>query len=133
MYISLNFLVISRLVGTAGRLFASLWHNPSSVTARRITNARDAGLATSKCSPVEPSTTRSAIAPTFEQPGWIPEVSFTWWAMIGALVVFGVGVLFRTPERVRAGIARYAREAQTAEAVPLALRRSKGSTEDRAR
>jgi SSS family transporter len=73
------------------------------------------------------------IAPTFEQPGWIPEVSFTWWAMIGALVVFGVGVLFRTPERVRAGIARYAREAQTAEAVPLALRRSKGSTEDRAR
>jgi len=62
------------------------------------------------------------LAPTFQQPGWIPEVAFTWWAMIGALVVFAIGVLFRTPEPVRAAIARHARQAELAESVPLALR-----------
>ncbi len=58
----------------------------------------------------------------FQQPAWIPEVSFTWWAMVGALVVVGVGTLFRTPDEVRAAIAGYAQEARTAEEVPLALR-----------
>jgi hypothetical protein len=42
--------------------------------------------------------------------------------MIGALVVVAVGVLFRTPEAVRAALARHARQAQIAEEVPLALR-----------
>src|SRR5881397_2956590 len=37
---------------------------------------------------------------TFAQHVAIPEVSFTWWPMIGALVVFCVGVLFRTPDQV---------------------------------
>src|SRR4026208_2238404 len=37
---------------------------------------------------------------TFQHPASIPEVSFTWWAMIGAMVVFGVGALFRTAEPV---------------------------------
>jgi SSS family transporter len=59
---------------------------------------------------------------TFRQPGWIPEVSFTWWAMIGALVVVGVGVFFRTPREVRTAVARYAQEARAAEEVPLDLR-----------
>jgi Na+/proline symporter len=59
---------------------------------------------------------------TFRQPVWIPEVSFTWWAMIGAFVVFGVGVLFRTPAHVLQSAARHAAQAQTAEDVPLALR-----------
>ena len=35
--------------------------------------------------------------------------------MIGALVVFCVGVLFRTPARVLESAARHAEEAQTAE------------------
>ena len=61
---------------------------------------------------------------TLQRPASIPEVSFTWWAMIGALVVFGVGVLFRTPARVLESAARHAEEAQTAEDVPLALRTS---------
>ena len=61
---------------------------------------------------------------TFAQPVAIPEVSFTWWPMIGALVVFCVGVLFRTPDQVLEGAARHAEEAQTAEHVPLALRAS---------
>jgi len=61
---------------------------------------------------------------TFQQPLAIPEVSFTWWPMIGALVVFCVGVLFRTPDQVLKGVARHAEEARTAEGVPLALRAS---------
>src|SRR5262245_34569714 len=59
---------------------------------------------------------------TFQQPAWIPEVSFTWWPLIGALVVFCVGVLFRTPDHVVEFAARHAQQAQTAEDVPLALR-----------
>jgi len=69
---------------------------------------------------------------TFQQPVVIPEVSFTWWPMIGALVVFCVGVLFRTPDQVLEAAARHAEEAQTAEHVPLALRASK-EEDDRAR
>jgi hypothetical protein len=58
----------------------------------------------------------------FHQPAWIPEVAFTWWAMVGALVVLAVGVCFRTPEAVRNGIVRAARQAALAETVPPALR-----------
>jgi solute:Na+ symporter, SSS family len=61
---------------------------------------------------------------TFQHPDAIPEVSFTWWAMIGALVVFGVGVLFRTPQPVLASAARHAHGAQTGDDVPVALRES---------
>ena len=59
---------------------------------------------------------------TFQQPAWIPDVSFTWWGMIGALIVFCFGVLVRTPASVVAKAARYAEEARTAEDVPIALR-----------
>ena len=59
---------------------------------------------------------------TFAQPAWLPDVSFTWWGMIGALVVFGVGVLFRTPEHALASAAHQAEAAKTAGDVPLALR-----------
>ena len=62
------------------------------------------------------------LAGTLQQPAWIPEVAFTWWAMVGALVVLAVGVLFRTPDAVRAALARHARQAQIAEEVPLDLR-----------
>src|SRR6266550_2771579 len=72
----------------------------------------------------------NAVAPlfgidgAFQQPGWIPDVSFTWWAMIGALTVFCVGVLFRTPDRVLESAARHAEVAPTTDDVPLALRES---------
>jgi len=62
------------------------------------------------------------IQGTFEQPAWIPDVSFTWWGMIGAVVVFGVGVVFRTPDHALAAAAHHARQAKTAADVPLALR-----------
>src|SRR5439155_8824097 len=64
--------------------------------------------------------TLNAVAPvfgihrSFEQPAIIPEVSFTWWPMIGALVVVVVGVLFRTPDHVREAAARHAELARTA-------------------
>ena len=66
------------------------------------------------------------IQTTFQQPAWIPDVSFTWWGMIGALVVFCFGVLFRTPASVVAKAARYAEEARTAKDVPIALRQPGG-------
>lgn len=68
------------------------------------------------------------LAPVF-QPGvkyvaldWVPKVSFTWFAMIGALVVFAVGVFFRTPESVLEAAKRQAAEAETGEDRPIALR-----------
>jgi solute:Na+ symporter, SSS family len=64
------------------------------------------------------------IATTFQHHAFIPEVSFTWWAMIGALVVFCVGVAFRTPQPILELAARHADDAQTAEDIPLALRES---------
>ena len=33
----------------------------------------------------------------FVRPHWLPHVSFTWFALIGAVVVFAIGALFRTP------------------------------------
>src|SRR5258707_5276359 len=62
------------------------------------------------------------LAGTFQQPAWIPEVAFTWWAMIGALVVVAVGLLFRTPEARRNAHPRQPRQAQIAQQVPLVLR-----------
>jgi SSS family transporter len=59
---------------------------------------------------------------TFQHPASIPEVSFTWWAMIGALVVFGVGVLFRTPEPVLVSAVQHADDARSGDDVPIALR-----------
>ncbi len=66
---------------------------------------------------------------TFQHPAAIPEVSFTWWAMIGALVVFGVGVLFRTPQPVLASATRHAtmRRPATTCRSPFANRRSSKS------
>jgi solute:Na+ symporter, SSS family len=62
------------------------------------------------------------IHQTFFRPDWLPTVSFTWFAMIGALVVFAVGVLFRTPNSVLDAARRQAEEAQRGEDKPLALR-----------
>jgi SSS family transporter len=70
------------------------------------------------------------ITQSFE---WIPRVSFTWFALVGALVVFVVGILFRTPELVQRQV-----ELRMAEAAsrdfddrPLALRDEDGDLEGR--
>lgn len=62
------------------------------------------------------------IHATFVRPDWLPKVSFTWFAMIGALVVFAVGVLFPTPSSVLIEAERKAKEADQGEDRPMALR-----------
>jgi SSS family solute:Na+ symporter len=70
----------------------------------------------------------NAVAPlvgsthTLTRPEWLPKVSFTWFAMIGSLVVFLVGVLFKTPPEVLEAAKRRAQEAQSGEDKPLAMR-----------
>jgi SSS family solute:Na+ symporter len=56
------------------------------------------------------------------RPSAIPPISFTWFALIGAAVVFAVGVGFRTPDEVLEQAKRRAEEAVTSEDVPIALR-----------
>ncbi|MFN3653599.1 MAG: sodium:solute symporter [Armatimonadota bacterium] len=63
---------------------------------------------------------------TFAAPAWLPKVSFTWYALIGALVVFLVGILFRTPEKVLERARRQAEEAQSGDDRPMALRETSG-------
>ena len=57
----------------------------------------------------------------YARPAWLPKVAFTWFALIGAVVVFFVGLLFRTPEQVREKAERIAREAAHDDR-PMALR-----------
>lgn len=52
--------------------------------------------------------------------GW--EVSFTWFAFIGAAAVLAVGLWFKTPESVREEARKRAIQAETQGDVPLALR-----------
>jgi Na+/proline symporter len=59
---------------------------------------------------------------TFVRPDWLPKVSFTWFAMLGAVVVFTVGVLFPTPKKSLERAERRAAEADGGEDRPLALR-----------
>jgi Na+/proline symporter len=59
---------------------------------------------------------------TLARPDWLPKVSFTWFAMIGAVVVFVVGLFFRTPEEVLESAQRQAEEADRGEDRPLAQR-----------
>jgi hypothetical protein len=58
----------------------------------------------------------------FTQPWWLPQVAFTWFAMIGALVVVVVGVLFRTPDHVLVEAQRVREAAELEGEKPLAVR-----------
>jgi SSS family transporter len=57
----------------------------------------------------------------FVSPRWLPTVAFTWFPLIGAWVVFVVGMFFRTPEAVLQSAERQAEEAKRDDR-PLALR-----------
>jgi SSS family transporter len=65
----------------------------------------------------------------FRRPEWLPKVAFTWFALIGAVVVFVVGMFFRTSERVLAGARARAEQAQHGADVPMALRNPDGGFE----
>ena len=58
----------------------------------------------------------------FVRPAWLPKVAFTWFAMIGAIVVFVIGALFSTPEPVLEAAAAKKRQALGGDDRPLALR-----------
>ncbi len=58
----------------------------------------------------------------YHRPASLLKVAFTWYALIGAVVVFVVGVLFRTPQKVLDEAQMKKREAQEGEDKPLALR-----------
>ncbi len=70
----------------------------------------------------------NAVAPwfgyegQFVRPDWLPKVSFTWFALVGALVVFVVGSLFRTPEPVLQEAERRLKQAEAGDDRPLDLR-----------
>jgi solute:Na+ symporter, SSS family len=59
----------------------------------------------------------------YARPAWLPKVSFTWFALIGAVVVFFMGLLFRTPIQVQEEAQRIARDAGHDDR-PMALRTS---------
>jgi Na+/proline symporter len=61
------------------------------------------------------------IETIYVRPAWLPKVSFTWFALIGAVVVFFVGLLFHTPVEVQENAERIAREAGHDDR-PMALR-----------
>ena len=50
------------------------------------------------------------------------KISFTWFALIGAGVVFAVGIFFKTPSHVLRSAIQQAADAQRGEAKPLSLR-----------
>ena len=57
----------------------------------------------------------------YAMPIWLPKVAFTWFALIGAVVTFSVGVLFPTPAERLAAADRAIAEAHQ-EDRPVALR-----------
>ncbi len=59
---------------------------------------------------------------TFVKPDWLPKVSFTWFAMVGALTVFAVGVWFRTPASVLEAAKRKIEAAASGDDRPMAMR-----------
>jgi len=61
------------------------------------------------------------IEATYVRPAWLPKVAFTWFALIGAVVVFAVGLLFQTPFEVQEKAQRTAQEAGHDDR-PMALR-----------
>ncbi len=61
------------------------------------------------------------INKVFVRPAWLPVVSFTWFTVVGAVVVFAVGIFFRTPQRQIDAALRIAEEANRDDR-PIALR-----------
>jgi len=62
-------------------------------------------------------------APIYRLPQWMPVVKWTWYAMFGAVIVFVIGVLFRTPQHVLDAAHEKAATANREEDVPPALRK----------
>jgi Na+/proline symporter len=60
--------------------------------------------------------------PLYKLPAWVPAIKWTWFAMVGAAIVFFIGIFFRTPPEVIEAARQKAEQAHTGQDVPLALR-----------
>jgi SSS family solute:Na+ symporter len=58
----------------------------------------------------------------YKQPTWLPKISWTWYAAVGAFIVAGIASLFRTPEHVIEAAKRRADQAHDGDDRPMALR-----------
>ncbi|MCX7019648.1 MAG: sodium/solute symporter [bacterium] len=59
----------------------------------------------------------------YQLPSWQPQIAWTWYAMVGGLLVMFIGLLFRTPDEVCEAAERKAVEAETSAGLkPMALR-----------
>jgi solute:Na+ symporter, SSS family len=58
----------------------------------------------------------------FGRPTWLPSVAFTWFALLGAVMVVAVGGFFRTPAATLEAAKRRAEDASRGDERPLALR-----------
>jgi Na+/proline symporter len=64
--------------------------------------------------------------PFYRLPHWLPAISWTWYAMFGALITLLIGAFFRTPAEALERAAARREEAQSGEDKPLALRQQEG-------
>jgi Na+/proline symporter len=55
-------------------------------------------------------------------PEWFPTVAWTWYAMFGGLIVFAIGVFFRTPDVILEKAKLRAAQAASGNDIPIALR-----------
>jgi SSS family transporter len=58
----------------------------------------------------------------WSMPAGMPKIAFTWYALVGAVITFGTGMLFATPEAMVEHAAHRREEAHTQGDKPLALR-----------
>src|SRR5205085_7640599 len=107
------------LVGMFTKSRGSDFGNMLAITAGLITTIVLGGLYIDLINLVGPAFGMQAPV---AQPSAIPKVSFTWFALIGATVVFLIGVIFKTPPDVIVAAERKRAEAGAQENQPLALR-----------
>ncbi len=63
-------------------------------------------------------------------PEWLPQISFTWFALIGSLTVFLVGVWFKTPTEVLAAAKRKIEDTDSDDDLPPSLRKEELAPEE---
>ncbi len=106
------------LIGMFTRNRGSDKGNLIAITAGLITTALLGGLAFNIVNFFWTTTGHTALT----KPDWMGLVSFTWFAMIGSVVVFSIGVLFKTPEETLIRAKQRAEEAQAGDDKPMDLR-----------
>jgi Na+/proline symporter len=65
----------------------------------------------------------AGMKPIYRLPEWMPVVSWTWFALAGAIIVFCIGVLFPTSTHARARVQERIEQSAANEDKPLALRK----------